>query len=342
MLDSWKDFLVSEGAVCDSSKALRFGDAITELVGARTQTVLADLSHFTVIEASGEDARDFLHGQFTNDVTRLDGSNGQRNGYCSPKGRLLASFLLWQREGKYYLLMPASVAPAVLKRLTMFVLRAKVRLTDVSEQVMRLGVAGSKAREVLRSVLGAAPDAPLRIAEGDGGGILALEQNRYLLLTTPERAKRLWQALDKPCHKVGSAVWDWLTIRAGIPVITPPTQEQFVPQMVNFEAIGGLDFKKGCYPGQEIVARMQYLGKLKRRMYLVHMEANGVAAGDELFSSDLAEQAAGMIVNAAPSPDGGTDALAVIQMESALNHPIHWKTPDGPLLKVQALPYSMS
>ena len=172
-----------------------------------------------------------------------------------------------------------------------------------------------------------------------GKTVVALSAERFIVLAAPDHAAEVWNKLAPRGTSAGSAVWDWLAIRAGEPDITPVTQEQFVPQMVNFELLGGVNFQKGCYPGQEIVARMQYLGKLKRRMYLVHVETDGVAAGNELFSVDLTGQASGMIVNAAPSPDGGTDALAVIQIESALNHPIHWKTPDGPLLKPQALPY---
>lgn len=131
-------------------------------------------------------------------------------------------------------------------------------------------------------------------------------------------------------------------IRAGIPTILPPTQEQFVAQMLNYELIGGVNFKKGCYPGQEIVARTQYLGKLKRRMYLARLEsAAEPQAGDELYSADMPEQATGMVVNAAPAPMGGFDVLAVIQTSSAEQHAIHWKSSDGPVLRLEVLPYAV-
>ncbi len=144
------------------------------------------------------------------------------------------------------------------------------------------------------------------------------------------------------CASGGGACWDWLKIRAGIPAITLSTQEQFIPQMVNLEAIGGVSFHKGCYPGQEIVARTQYLGKIKRRMYLANIRSvRPVAAGDELFSADMAEQSSGMVVNAAPAPDGGFDVLAVIQTSSVGAGEIYWKTLDGPALKIMPLPYSV-
>jgi folate-binding protein YgfZ len=132
---------------------------------------------------------------------------------------------------------------------------------------------------------------------------------------------------------VGSACWDWLTIQAGIPVILPATQEQFVPQMVNFELLGGVNFKKGCYPGQEIVARMQYLGKLKRRMYRAHL-TSPAQAGDEVYSADMAGQASGMIVNVAPAPDGGFDVLVVLQISSRENETIHWQSLAGEAMKI--------
>lgn len=341
MLPVWKDFLISRGAVCDGNKALRFGDAITELMGARSQNVLADLSHFSVIEVSGDDAGEFLHGQFTNDVKRLDGQRAQRTGYCSPKGRLLATFVLWQAGGKYFLLLPNSLAEGIQKRLSMFVLRSKVKLADVSEHSIRLSVAGPAIGQALGDVLHAVPDAPMSVAVGERATVIGLEQGRYLVVTSLENAKAVWKKLDKPCHRIGSDVWDWLTIRAGIPIILPPTQEQFLPQMVNFEIVGGVDFKKGCYPGQEIVARTQYLGKLKRRMYRANISARMVEAGDELFSSDLEGQASGMIVNAAPSPEGGFDALAVVQAESAQNHSVHFQAPGGPPLRFLPLPYAV-
>ncbi|MBI2289829.1 MAG: folate-binding protein YgfZ, partial [Betaproteobacteria bacterium] len=139
---------------------------------------------------------------------------------------------------------------------------------------------------------------------------------------------------------VGPAVWDWLDIRAGIPFITPATQDQFVPQMANLDAIGGVSFNKGCYPGQEIVARMHYLGRLKQRMYLASVAADEAPQpGDKLYSADTGEQSCGMIVNAAAAPDGGFDMLAVMQIESAQRGEVHWKSPDGPRLKFSDLPY---
>ena len=137
--------------------------------------------------------------------------------------------------------------------------------------------------------------------------------------------------------------WDWLDIRAGIPVVGPATQEAFVPQMANLDLIGGVSFTKGCYPGQEIVARMHYRGTLKQRMYLANVGGTQLPQpGDKLFSPEFGEQACGTIVNGAPSPEGGQDVLAVIQIASAEKGAVHWKSPNGPALKFMQLPYPLS
>ena len=224
----------------------------------------------------------------------------------------------------------------------MFVLRAKVKVTDSSESYVRLGVAGSNAAALLERTLGAVPDTNLGVVQSEQGGILRLAPDRFEIVTTPEQAPVLWEKLNKDAKPVGAPCWDWLEIKAGVPVITPATQEQFVPQMANLEAIGGVSFQKGCYPGQEIVARTQYLGKLKRRMFLAHIQsATPIMAGDELFSADMAEQSSGMVVNAAPSPDGGFDLLAVLQMSSVEAGSVHWKALGGPVLEILPLPYTL-
>ena len=160
--------------------------------------------------------------------------------------------------------------------------------------------------------------------------------SNHLVATLTEEEKLVAEL--KP---VGTPCWEWLDIRAGIPWITAATQEQFIPQMANLELIGGVNFKKGCYPGQEIVARTQYLGKVKRRMFLANVNAAALPiAGDPLFSTDPAAQESGMIVNAQSAPDGGYDVLAVLQTSSVEAGAVHLKAPDGPPLQFLALPYA--
>jgi len=181
------------------------------------------------------------------------------------------------------------------------------------------------------------------VARFADGSVIRLSDQRYQVVARAEAAASVWQQLAAGARPVGTHVWHWLDIGAGVPRITRRTQEEFVPQMANFELIGGVSFQKGCYPGQEIVARTQYLGKLKRRMYLAHLSAPvAPQPGDHLYSPDLPEQSCGMVVNAAPAPGGGHDLLAVIQMTSADGGEVHLGAADGPRLQFKPLPYALS
>jgi hypothetical protein len=340
---SWQTFLESLGAVIQNGRVQHFGDATAEVRYAFDQTIVADLSDQSLIQFAGEDAQTYLQGQLSNDLRLLDGGNSQFTSYCTPKGRMLANFLLWQNAPDSYLAqLPAGLREPIQKRLSMFVLRSKVKVSDASDAWVRLGVGGPGAQAVVASVLGAAPPAVHGLAHHANGSTLHLPGGLFEILIAPDQACAVWNKLTQQAKPVGTACWDGLMIRAGIPAILPGTQEAFVPQMVNYELIGGVNFKKGCYPGQEIVARTQYLGKLKRRMYIGNLMLDTAPhPGDELFSADLPDQAAGMIVNAAPAASGGYDVLAVIQTASAEGSAIHWKTLDGPTLKLGVLPYAI-
>jgi folate-binding protein YgfZ len=311
----------------------------SELAAARDAAIVADLSHNALIAASGDDAGPFLHAQLTNDVQALENGAAQWTGWCSPKGRLLASFLLVRRADRYLLLLPAEIAPAIQKRLSMFVLRSKVKLEDVSGALARIGVAGPRAAESIARQFGEAP-APLRAVDGeDGAFAIGLDANRFVVFAPAERAASIRQALAASAVPAGADAWEWASIRAGIPTVVAATQEAFVPQMANFDLIGAVSFHKGCYPGQEIVARAQYRGGIKRRMALAHL-AGGAApsAGESVYSEGFGDQAAGTIANAAPSPDGGYDALVVAQLESLERDDLHWKSLQGPALKILSRP----
>ena len=280
--------------------------------------LVADLSHNALISISGDDAASFMQGQFTNDVEALPVGGAQWNGWCSPKGRLLATFLLLRRNDEYLMLLPAELAGPVAKRLAMFVLRSKVKIADVSNRYARRGIVGQ------------ADGAPMHFSEKDGGLVVRLEADRSISLMPPDRA---------PAGNADADAWELASIRAGVPTITAATQEAFVPQMANFDLLGAVSFKKGCYTGQEIVARTQYRGILKRRMALAHFDGNDrPLPGQSVYSSAFGAQAAGTIVNAAPAPEGGFDALVVAQIESLDRNDLRWKSPDGPKVQVRSHP----
>jgi tRNA-modifying protein YgfZ len=297
---------------------------------------IAALSHLGVIRARGDDAVPFLQGQLTNDVAGLGMSEARLAGYCSAKGRLLASFIVWKVASDELLLAcSADVLAATLKRLSMFVLRAKCRLSDASAEFPLFGLSGSTAQEWLGA---AAPNAPWRVGEHDGARVLRLpdaaDTPRYILPAGGEAT-----VPELPQLSLGS--WRWLEVQSGVPLIEAVNVEQFVPQMVNLELVGGVNFQKGCYPGQEVVARSHYRGTLKRRMALFDSSAQA-HAGDDVFHDDDPSQPAGRVVNAAPGPRGGSSALVEVKLAALAGGGLHLKSPDGAVLERRELPYAFA
>ena len=310
-----------------------------------TETRIVDLSDLGIIQLTGEDTLTFLQGQLSCDVRKSTPIQAQHGCYCSPKGRILANFIIsTDHTGvAWYMQMPRVILDKIIKRLSMYVLRAKVKLTDYSAQSTRLGIVGNQARSLIEKSLPTLvlPDSILSVAHADGVIVICLGPNRFEIIAPFEQGNHLKVYFDKAATWVSPTYWQWLDIQAGIPTISAETQEQFVPQMVNMDLIGGINFQKGCYPGQEIVARTQYLGKLKRRMVLIRIETTEtVAAGDTLYSQSLGDQACGMIVNAVPIEEGIFEALAVIPID-LWNSNIQWKSLQGPLINRLTLPYSL-
>lgn len=327
---------MQEGAV------QHFGNAQAELVAARDGTIICDLSQFGTIKVSGEEAQKFLQNLLSNDINAVNAKTAQLSSFNSAKGRMLATFMIWQSGADYFLQLPRSLTAAMHKKLAMFVLRSKVKVSDASDEVVSLGLSGNAAAELIKQHFNAKPEQDWEVAQHEHGSVLRISANRYQINTTAQHATELWRRLAAAALPAGSACWDWLNVRAGIPVITPATQEQFVLQMANLDALGGVSFKKGCYPGQEIVARTHYLGKQKRRMFLAHIESGSTPeAGNELFSEDMPEQPCGMVINAAAAPDGGFDVLAVMQISSREANKTHLQSAQGAMLRFLPLPYAL-
>lgn len=308
-----------------------------ELAAARDHAIVVELAHEALLAVTGEDAAAFLHAQFTNDVQALAADQAQWNGWCSAKGRLLATFLLARRADGFLLMLPSEIATPVAKRLGMFVLRAKAKIQDVSAGFARFGVAGPHAARAVQGLTDV--PAAMRVAERDGVATIALDARRFVVLAPAERADAVRQALQREAAPASIDAWTWTTVQAGIPRITTATQEAFVPQMANFELVGGVSFRKGCYPGQEIVARTQYRGILKRRMALAHVDSpTRPQPGDPLYGAAFGEQAAGEVVEAAPAPEGGWDLLAVAQIGSLRSRDLRFGATDGPPLDIRSHP----
>lgn len=341
----WRATLAAAGAVFDDyGRVDRFGDIRDEVRAAAEGTVVADLSPLSLLRAEGADAQAFLQGQFSNDIREVSESHSQLSAYCSPKGRMLAVFRIFQRGSAYYLQLPAAIAEPTARRLRMFVLRAKVKLDPADNELLRIGVSGPQAEALVAAAAGGVPPTVDAGLTQDGVTVLRLPgpHPRFELLAPPARMQELWKSIAAAARPVGAHAWAWLDIAAGVPTVLPETVEEFVPQMANLELVGGVSFKKGCYPGQEIVARMHYLGTLKQRMVRAHLaDANCPAPGTKLYASEFGEQSAGTVVDAQPSPHGGCDLLAVAQLTAVQGGGLRVAALNGPVLELSPLPYSL-
>jgi len=310
------------------------------MLETRLSSVDADgavrLHDWGVILAQGPDAAAFLNGQLTQDMLHLDAHRATLAGYCSPKGRLLATFVVWRlADDIFALACSADLLPATLKRLSMYVLRAKCKLSDGSAAWPLLGLAGPSADMVCHGL-------PL------GETWSCQRQGAAFVLRLPGvdgLSRCLWAGpevppLPLPLPLIDADVWRWLEVRSGVPRVQAATADQFVPQMLNLELLGGVNFKKGCYPGQEVVARSQFRGTLKRRTYLMDSDAP-LAAGAEAFHSEDPDQPAGMVVLGASLPGGANSALVELKMAALANGTLHAGSAAGPRLTPAALPYTL-
>ena len=336
MNTDWRSFLQESGATFDAAipDVLHFGDAAGELQAAKSGTVIVPLTHLAIIECGGEEAKPFLHNQLTSDINHLGADAAQHSAWCTAKGRMLASFLVWRSGDAYRLALAAELAEAVLKRLVMYRLRSKATLADISDQFLLIGIAGARLAETLSAAGLPLPEAAMATAGEAAYRVIRLDEKRAVVAVSANLATDLWRKLATVARPVGIPAWRWLDVQAGLPLVTGPTREEFVPQMADFDKIGGVSFHKGCYPGQEVVARTQYLGKVKRHLFRV-VSGQPLQAGDELHSPENPDQAAGKIVSAAPSPAGGYEALAVVQFNFADS--LHLGSKDGPKVTAVAV-----
>lgn len=301
-------------------------DSMTALLNG-----VAPLPHLGVIRVQGEDAAQFLHSQLTQDFALLPPDHARLAAFCTAKGRMLASFVGFAHSQNEILLVCNRdlLAPA-LKRLSMFVLRAKARLSDASEEFALYGLVG----DAMTRVAGETPT-PWHKLQADGASVV-------VFYPADDIPRGLWVAPAGTPAPEGAVLshelWLWSDVRSGVATVSAPVVEAFVPQMLNYESVGGVNFKKGCYPGQEVVARSQFRGTLKRRGYLVH--SGGVLqAGQELFHESDSEQPAGLVAQAAPAPGGGSDAIVSLQVAATQAGRLAAGSPDGPHLELLPLPY---
>lgn len=343
MTQEWNSFLAAQGLAADGS---RFDGAADELVAARDKAVVAPLADLGLIRVSGVDSAAFLHNLLTNDINAITPGDARFAGLCTAKGRLLALLLIWRDGDDFLLMLPREILPTILKKLSMYVLRSKVKLGDATAERILIGY----------SVPAAVPSAPtfspgdtvaqlprFGVAATEDGQAIRLDDTRWLLAIDAASAASRWQAMVVAARPVGLAAWQWLEIAAGQPRVVAATQEAFVPQMLNMElpAVAGVSFSKGCYPGQEIVARTQYLGKVKRRTYRARLAA-APSPGDHVYAPETGDQHCGTIVSAAPSPTGGFECLVCVQIGAVEAGDVHVGALGGERLEFLSLPYEIA
>ncbi len=297
---------------------------------------VATLRQLGVIRAEGLDAASFLHGQLTQDTALLGQTEARLAAFCSAKGRMQASFVVFKRSPIEVLLVcPQDILAPTLKRLSMFVMRAKAKLSDASADFSVFGLAGSAMD------LAAEKDQPVWAK-------LDVDAANLVVLYPADGVRRgLWVApVGTPAPTgpaLDAAVWAWGEVRSGIATISPPVADAFVPQMLNYESVGGVNFKKGCYPGQEVVARSQFRGTLKRRAFLAHADAE-LKAGDEIFQASEPDQPCGTVAQAAGVPGGlgsGWDAIVSLQLSAVEAGGLHLGSVTGPSLTLSPAPYPL-
>lgn len=339
----WRDFLIGQGAVVGAEGVRHFAesDAHAQSRLAASGDIIADLSHLALIRAHGEEAAPFLQGQLSNDIRQVDVEHGQLSAYCNPNGRMLAILRIFMRADAYYLQLPAALQPATLNHLKMFVLRAKLTLDGADQDLIRIGLSGPNAARLLSAMISAVPAHIDESSQHEGVTVLRLAgpHPRFELIAGLDAAMRLWSLLAAQATAAGVSAWSWLDIAAGIPTVLPGTTDAFIPQMVNLDWLGGVSFQKGCYPGQEIVARVQHLGRVKQRLYLAHVDdAIPPVVGGSIHGAPP-DRAAGRVVEAQPAPGGGYDLTMVVDLDQRQT-PLHLGTSQGPRLTLQKPPYS--
>lgn len=322
------------------SPSVANGDYAAGLAALAHGAVVVPLSQFGLIRFEGDDTLAFLQGQLSSDVKKLNANQCQYASYSTPKGRMLASFLVMRHEDQCDLMLHHQLLPAIIKRLSMYVMRSKTKASDLSASHVLIGLAGPNASTIAQAVWGIAPPSNMQGTAVEGGVVYRLSEQRLLAKLSIDAALASWPALLANGAVVASdALWTLTDIRHGVVWVQPETVDAFVPQMANMELIGAVSFKKGCYPGQEIVARTQYLGKLKRRAFRVTSH-QAMQAGESVFSPEMNGQASGTIALSAPAEAGSWEALVVIQT-SSVEHGLHLTNSDGPCLNVLSLPYAL-
>lgn len=314
MNPNWQTFLTGQGARFDGGQPTGFAVASA----ATATATLADLSGEGLIAVEGVDARGFLQGQLSTDLDALNPDTSQLSSWSNAKGRVVSVLRILQHDDRIMLLLPRSLLTPVMKRLSMYVLRAKAKLSDISDELVHIGLAGNEAERLLAAAQLSAPQSPNIAATHNDIRIVRLHGTtpRFMLIGPAESLAPVWGKLvTAGAAPVTEDHWAWQKILALEPTIYPETSEHFVAQMIGLEELGAINFKKGCYIGQEVIARAHFRGAVKRHMLRAHCDTpEKIAPGTAIHSIEHAQPVA-EVVDARPGSGGGQDMLIVVQDE---------------------------
>jgi folate-binding protein YgfZ len=344
MNNDWKNYLEQNGARLNEYGRFTFDNSFKDTQLADGSDTICDLSHFSTLVIAGGDATEFLQGQFTNDAAKVDEDTSQLSAFCNNKGRMLANFRLFQNQQNYFLSIRSDLVDSSIEHLQKYILRSQVAIQDISEQLIHIGISGENAQSLLSPFLDKLNTHVDSVSSNDNYIAIRVAGTvpRYEIFCSLEHAMKLWQAIANKANIVNSAYWDYLDIKNGLPFIDSNTREEFVPQMANMELINGVSFEKGCYTGQEIVARTHYLGKQKRRTYRIKIVSDTtLKTGDQLATDTSTEnQYTGTLVTFYQTAEKEYEALAVIQIKSAESETLKLKDADAEITVLE-LPYPL-
>lgn len=344
MNENWKTFLQQNGASQDNNGLFIFNDGFNDCQLADNSDIICDLSHFSTVVFAGPDAAEFMQGQFTNDVNKVSETHSQLSGFCNNKGRMIANFRLFKNQQNYFISIKNDLVERSINHLQNYVLRAEVAIQEVSEQLVHLGISGSNADSLLSPYIDNLSTEVNSVSYNDNYIVIRVagQSPRYEIFCSFEQAKSLWESASEHASIVNGACWDYLNIKNGLPFIDSHTSEEFVPQMVNMDLVDGVSFNKGCYTGQEIVARTHYLGKQKRRTYRISITSDSIPeTGDQLATESSTEnQYTGTLVTVYPVAKNQFEALAVIQIQAAEEEKLKLKNAEAEITLLD-LPYSL-
>src|SRR3990167_3865520 len=315
-MNSWQHYLSSQGARQDAEGVYDFSHLSQELKAVRSGHWLADLSHFGIIQVRGPDASSFLQGQFTCDVNKTQEQQATLGAQCDHKGRMLVNFWLWKRRQDFYCFIPRTLIVLTLAHLKKYAVFSKVSLEVCNE--MAITYYG-------KMPLSSQPKITV---------LTTLFPHYYLIIAPPEHLSTIWQELHaQGATPVGRSAWQAFNVQQGLVFITPATQALFTPAMINLPLLGGVSFTKGCYVGQEIIARTHHLGKLKRHLHRASVACDSPPQPGESLTNEAAD-AIGVIAEVAPATPSGYDLLAVVQ-DHALADRIYYH--EHPITNISAL-----